>query len=292
MIVQLAINGIISGSIYAVVALGFAVIYGTVRFFHFAHGAVYACGAYLAWYSIARLEFALIPGAIVACILAGVIGLSIDAMVYRPLRDRKSPSLVLLLASFGVLVALNSALQLIFGSDIKVWRTGVVLEGRSICGARITDAQIAIIVACIALVVLLVVFVTRTRLGTAVRAVADDPMAASLVGIESQRIVRTTFFLGSTLAGAAGVLVSLETGIEPTMGLNAVIKGIIAAVIGGIGSIPGALIGGLLIGAAENLGTWGISSGWKDAMAFAVLIVFLLIRPGGIFENKRESRRV
>jgi branched-chain amino acid transport system permease protein len=291
MLTQIAINGLIAGCIYSAVALGFTLIYGTVRFFHFAHGAIYACGAYLAWLTIVELEFPIIAGATVACFLVGVLGLLTDVAVYRPLRARKSPNLVLLLASFGIFIVLTSLLQLAFGPDIRVVQTGVVLEGRPVLGARITDIQIAIVFVCFSLALLLALFVKRTRLGTAIRAVADDPIAACLVGIDSKMTISATFFMGSILAGAAGILVSLETGIEPTMGMSAVIKGIIAAVVGGIGSIPGALIGGLLIGTAENLGTWGISSGWKDAIAFIVLVVFLLIRPGGIFESKRESRR-
>ena len=292
MIAQLAINGLIAGSIYALVALGFTVIYGTVRFFHFAHGAVYAVGAYLAWLAVMQLGIPMIPGVILACLLAGALGVLIDVAVYRPLRASKAPNLVLLLASFGIFVFLNNALQLTFGADIKSLRTGPVKEGYHVLGAVITDVQIAILIACLILAFALIVFVKATRLGKAIRAVADDPVAASLVGIHSERIIRTSFFLGSVLAGAAGILVSLETNIEPTMGMNAILKGIIAAVIGGIGSIPGALVGGLVIGLAENLGVWGISSGWKDAIAFAILVGFLLFRPSGVFGRASEIRRV
>jgi len=289
---QLLVNGLIAGSIYALVALGFTVIYGTVRFFHFAHGAVYATGAYLAWLAVAQLGIPIIPGVVIACLLAGVLGVGIDFLVYRPLRTRKSPNLVFLLASFGVFVFLNNALQLAFGPDVKSLRTGPVKEGHHFLGAVITDIQIVILLASLILAVVLILFIKATRLGKAIRAVADDPVAASLVGIHSERIIRTSFFLGSILAGAAGILVSLETNIEPTMGLNAILKGIIAAVIGGVGSIPGALVGGLFIGLAENLGIWGVSSGWKDAIAFAILVAFLLIRPKGIFGRKAESRQV
>lgn len=292
MIGQLVINGLIAGGIYALVGLGFTVIYGTVRFFHFAHGAIYAVGAYMAWLAVGRLGIPLIPSVLLACLVAGAFGVLIDFAVYRPLRARKSPNLVYLLASFGVFVFLNNALQFIFGADIKSLRSGSVSEGRHFLGAVITDIQIVILVACLLLALTLIVFVKATRLGKAIRAVADDPVAASLVGIHSERIIRTSFFLGSVLAGAAGILVSLETNIEPTMGLNAVLKGIIAAVIGGMGSIPGALLGGLIIGLAENLGIYGISAGWKDAIAFTILVVFMLFRPGGIFGRESEIRRM
>ncbi len=291
MIGQLAINGLIAGSIYALVALGFTVIYGTVRFFHFAHGAVYAVGAYLAWLAVSRLGLQFFPSVVLACLLAGALGVLIDVAVYRPLRARRAPNLVFLLASFGIFVFLNNALQLAFGADIKSLRTGPVTEGHRVLGAVITDIQIVILIASVLLALALILFVKATRLGKAIRAVADDTVAASIVGIHSEHIVRTSFFLGSVLAGAAGILVSLETNIEPTMGFNAILKGIIAAVIGGIGSIPGALIGGLFIGLAENLGIWGISAGWKDAIAFAILVAFLLFRPTGIFGGESETRR-
>ncbi len=292
MIQQLLVNGLIAGSIYALIAVGFAIIYGTVRFFHFAHGAVYAVGAYLAWFTISNLGLPSAIGVVLACLAAGCLGLLFDVGVYRPLRARRSPNMVFLLASFGLFVLVQNALQLVFGTDIKSLRLGSVEEGHHFLGAVITNTQIGIVVACAFLALTATLFLERSRLGKAIRAVSDDAVAASIVGIDSERIVRVSFFLGSLLAGAAGILVSLETNIEPTMGLNAILKGIIAAVIGGIGSIPGALAGGLLIGLAENLGLWGISAGWKDAIAFVILVAFLLLRPAGLFGRESDSRSV
>ena len=138
----------------------------------------------------------------------------------------------------------------------------------------------------------LFLFIQKNKLGKAMRAVADDPIAAGVVGIYSERIIFASFVIGSALAGAAGILISLETNIEPTMGLNAIFKGIIASIIGGIGSIPGAMLGGLFLGIAENLGIWKIHAGWKDSIAFVILIFFLLLRPGGIFAIKTEKDRL
>ncbi len=135
-------------------------------------------------------------------------------------------------------------------------------------------------------------FIKKTKLGKAMRAVADDPLAASIVGINPERIILAAFAIGSALAGAAGILISLETNIEPTMGMNAILKGIIASIIGGIGSIPGAMFGGLFLGIAENLGIWKISAGWKDCIAFVILIVFLLVRPGGIMGINPKGERL
>lgn len=156
----------------------------------------------------------------------------------------------------------------------------------------ITDTQILILAVSGLLSVVLLLFIQRTKLGKAMRAVSDDPIAASVVGIYPEKIIVASFAIGSALAGAAGILISLETNIEPTMGMNAILKGIIASIIGGIGSIPGAILGGLFLGIAENLGIWKIQAGWKDCIAFAILIVFLLFRPNGILGMKTEKERL
>jgi branched-chain amino acid transport system permease protein len=167
-----------------------------------------------------------------------------------------------------------------------------VKEGRQIFGAVITDIQILILVVSCLLLALLWLFVQRTKMGKAMRAVSDDPIAASVVGIYPEKTIFASFAIGSALAGAAGILISLETNIEPTMGLNAILKGIIASIIGGIGSIPGAMFGGFFLGIVENLGIWKIQAGWKDCIAFAILIVFLLLRPGGILGIRTEKDRL
>lgn len=292
MLQQLLMNGVISGVIYALISLGFAVIYRTVRFFHFAHGVVYAIGAYIAYSLIISLGLNPIVSFFLAVALTGVIGILIDRLVYRPLRKRKAPNLVFLIASFGVFIFIQNLLQLIYGAQIFTVRTGPVKEGHHILGAVITDTQILILAVSIVLCIGLWLFVKKTKLGKAMRAVADDPLAASVVGINPERIILAAFAIGSAMAGAAGILVSLETNIKPTMGMNAILKGIIASIIGGIGSIPGAMFGGLFLGIAENFGIWKISAGWKDCIAFVILIVFLLLRPGGIMGVKPGGERL
>jgi len=221
-----------------------------------------------------------------------VVGVAVDRLVYRPLRKQKAANLVFLLASFGVFIFIQNLIQLIYGAQILTIRTGPVKEGHHVLGAVITDTQILILVASVVLLALLWLFIQRARLGKAMRAVADDPIAASVVGIYPEKIIFASFAIGSALAGAAGILISLETNIEPTMGFNAILKGIIAAIIGGIGSIPGAVLGGFFLGIAENLGIWKIQAGWKDSIAFAILIIFLLLRPGGIFGVPTEKERL
>ncbi|MDO8136811.1 MAG: branched-chain amino acid ABC transporter permease, partial [Candidatus Brocadiales bacterium] len=211
---------------------------------------------------------------------------------YAPLRHRDAPNLVFLVASFGVFILVQNAIQLIYGAQILSLRTGPVREGYHIFSAVITPVQILILVVSIILMVALWSVVQFTKMGKGMRAVADDPVAASLVGINPERIILYTFAIGSALAGVAGILVSLETNLEPTMGLPAVLKGIIASIIGGIGSIPGAVAGGFFLGIVENLGIWKIQAGWKDCIAFAILIVFLLVRPSGFLGTKIEKERI
>jgi len=277
---------------YSLVAVGFALIYQTGRFFHFAHGVVYATGAYLAYTLVISLDINPVASFFLAAALAGVVGVGIDRFVYKPFRKQKAPNLVFLIASFGIFIFIQNLLQLIYGAQILTMRTGSVKEGHHFLGAVITNIQILILVVSAALCLGLWLFVKRTKLGKAMRAVADDRIAASVVGINPERIILAAFAIGSALAGAAGILISLETNIKPTMGMNAILKGIIASIIGGIGSIPGAMFGGLFLGIAENLGIWKISAGWKDCIAFVILIVFLLFRPGGIMGVKSEGERL
>lgn len=295
MINQLIINGIIAGSIYALIAIGFTVIYRTVKFFHFAHGVVYTAGAYLAYSAINSLSVNGQPSigigywilaVLVGVIGAGVLGVGIDRLVYRPLRQRKASNLIFLLASFGVFIFIQNLIQLIYGAQILTIRTGPVKEGHHFLGAVITNIQILILIVSCLLLVVCWWFIKKTKLGKAMRAVSDDPVAANVVGINPEKITLLSFAVGSALAGIAGILISLETNIEPTMGFSAILKGIIASIIGGIGSIPGAVMGGFFLGLAENIGIWKIQAGWKDAIAFGILIIFLLLRPQGLMGRK------
>ena len=295
---QLLINGIIAGSIYALIALGFTMIYKTVRFFHFAHGVVYTAGAYFAYSLSMSLGINPILSFFFVACLAAIIGIAIDRIVYHPLRRNAAPGLVFLIASFGVFIFIQNLLQLLYGAQILTLRTGPVKEGHQLSvfgyqlNAVITDIQILILVVSCLLSVVLYLLINKTKMGKAIRAVADDPIGASVSGIYPEKIVLYAFGIGSALAGMAGVLISLETNIEPTMGMNAILKGIIASIIGGIGSIPGALIGGFFLGVVENLGIWKIQAGWKDTISFGVLIVFLLLRPQGILGNKEDKERL
>jgi len=289
---HLAGNGIIAGAVYALIALGFVLIHSTVRFFHIAHGAIYVVGAYVAYIVIRHFGGHLALGLLCAAIASGILGVLIDRAVYRPLRLRKAGSLVLLIASFGVLVLVQNVVHLVAGSEIRSLRSGPIAEGHHILGAVITDVQLTILAVGVILMALTWLFIRRTRHGKSMRAVADDRLGASVVGIDPERVIGVSFLLGSCLAGIAGALIALETSLTPTMGFNAIIKGIIAAIVGGIGSLPGALLGGLFLGIVENVGIWKIDAGWKDCIAFGVLIAFLVFRPRGIMGHRYERKSV
>lgn len=292
MLQQLLLNGIVAGSIYALVALGFALIYRTVRFFHFAHGAIYVAGAYLAYTLVAWLQLNIVVAFLGGALMSGVLGIGLDRFLYRPLRRQRAPNLVFLIVSIGAFIFLQNLVQLIYGAEIRILRSGDVQEGRRLLGVVITDVQLIILATAFFTVLILSLVVQRTKLGKAIRAVSDDAVAATIVGINPERIILAAVFLGSAIAGLAGALLALETNLQPTMGLAAILKGIVASIVGGIGSIPGAILGGLLLGVAENVGIWKIDSAWKDMISFVFLVGFLLVRPGGILGVKVERMRI
>jgi branched-chain amino acid transport system permease protein len=289
---QFVINGIIAGCIYALIAMGFCIIYKTIEFFNFAHGIVYTAGAYLTYTFCILFKINPIISILLSIFIAALLGIIINRLVYYRIRRKRASNLVLLLTSFGVFIFLQNLLQLIFGAQILTLRTGPIKEGYNIMGAIITNNQILIIIASLGIFFLTWMLVQKMKIGKAIRAVADDSIGARVSGINSEKIITAVFAIGSALAGVAGILASLETNIEPTMGFNAILKGIIASIIGGVGSIPGALLGGLFLGLAENLGIWQIQAGWKDAIAFGILILFLLFRPSGIMNVKPEKEKV
>jgi branched-chain amino acid transport system permease protein len=191
----------------------------------------------------------------------------------------------------GVFISIQNVIQLFFGAQILTLKAGPAKEGHQLLGTVVTNTQILIFGVSALLSAVLWGFLQKTKLGKAMRAVADDPVAASVVGINPEKIILTSFAVGSALAGAAGVLISLETNIEPMMGMNAILKGIIASIIGGSKNIFGALLGAFFLGISENLGIYSLQAGWKDSIAFIILIIFLLLRPSGILgiEGKGEQ---
>jgi branched-chain amino acid transport system permease protein len=289
MLQQLIINGIIAGSIYALIAIGFTIIHRTTNILHFAHGIVYALGAYIAYTFYITLHFNLILSILFATASASFVGICIDRLIYYPLRRQGAPSLVFLLASFGVFVFVQNLLQLIYGAQTLTMFKDAVTPGHFIFGIVITEIQLKIIFCSIFFVILFWLFIQRTKIGKMITAVGDDPEGASVIGINPEKIIIITFAIGSAMAGLSGILISFEKNIEPMMGFTAFLKAVVATVVGGIGSIPGAFLGGILLGLMENIGIYKIQSGWKDCIAFVLLIIFLLFRPHGILGIKAEK---
>ena len=281
---QLIINSIIAGSIYSLVALGFNLIYGTTKFFNLAHGVLAAIGGYAVFYLTKSLDLPLIPSVIMGMLTAGLIGYLIDKSVFRVLRKRKASGMVFLVASLGIMTALQAVIAIIFSSQFQTLSTGS-FKVYEIGGGVITQVQVIILGLSILIMFSLAILLKFTRFGKAVRAISDDEEVSKIVGIDTNKIIGRIFFIGSAIAGLSGILVGFDTGIEPGMGLSLLLKGVIASIIGGIGNVYGGLLGAFLLGFIENFGIWKISGEWKDAIAFGVLLVFLLFRPQGIIKK-------
>ena len=289
---QLLINTFIVSSIYILLGFSFALSYNTARFINFAHGVVYAWGAYLAYLMASILGLPLILAIPIAIVGTAILGMGIEIGVYKPLRKKKVSPLILLISSLGVYIVLQNVISLLFGDDTKSIRTWSVREGLNVLGARITPVQIIIIGSAIVLLVTVMLFLKLTKMGKAMRAVANDPELALISGINVNNVILFTFGLGSALAGIAGILVSLDVDMTPTMGMRALMMGVVAVIIGGRNSIPGIALGALLLGMAQHFGVWQISSQWQDSIAFIILLIFLLFRPQGFFGKKQRTAQV
>lgn len=292
MLIDILINSIILACIYLIIGFSFEIIYVLNRFFHFAHAVVFTSGAYFTFLFSQLLGLSFYISIPLAVLCSCFLGCLIELSIYKPLRKKKSSSLVLLLASLGIYIVLQNVISVVFGDDTKSIRTWPVVEGLNAFGARITPVQIIIIVSSIFLLLLTSSFLRFSKTGRAMRAVANDPELANISGINSNKVILTSFAIGSAIAGIAGILVSLDVDMTPTMGMNALMMGVVAMIVGGVGSIWGIVLGSLLLALAQNLGVWYISSQWQDAIAFAILLIFLLFKPEGFFGKKLKKANI
>lgn len=268
------------------VALGFNLIYGATKFFNFTHGVVAVAGAYGFLFFGKALGLNLYLAVLIGVAIAAIIGYGLDKLVYLPLRKRKASNMALLIASLGAFTALQAVIAILFTSQFQIlWRNYSTQKIYEIYGGVITQTQLIILMAGILITIALVLILKYTLFGKMVRAVSDDEEAAKIIGINTNKIISRVFIIGSAIAGLVGILVGFDTGIEPTMGMSLLLKGVIASIIGGVGSIYGGFLGAFLLGFAENFGIWKISGEWKDAIAFGLLIIFLLFKPRGIIRK-------
>ncbi|MCX6344592.1 MAG: branched-chain amino acid ABC transporter permease [Armatimonadetes bacterium] len=289
---QLVANIIIAASTILLVGLGFALIYRVVRFFHFAHGVVFTSGPYAAFLLTTRLGLPLAISIPIAVVISAALGATMELAVYRPLRRKGSSPLVLLMASLGIYVLLQNTISLAFGDDTKSIRPNTISEGIRVFGAVITPVQLLTVAISIGLLAAMIVFFRQSIMGKALRAVANDPVLANISGIDSDRVIFWTFVIGSALAGIAGIMVAMDVDMTPNMGMNALMMAVVAVIVGGVGSMPGLILGAVLLSAAQQLSSWFLGSQWQEPMAFAVLLVFLLFRPQGFLGKRVKNASI
>ena len=285
------INGISLGSVYAIIALGYTMVYGIARMLNFAHGDIIMVGGFTVFTIVTTMGGSQVVGILASVVVCTVLGVTIERVAYRPLRDA-SP-LAVLITAIGVSYLLQNVALLIFGSNARQFTSVITVPALKLAGGKLSISSVTIvtILSCIVIMAALMTFINKTKMGQAMLAVSEDRGAATLMGINVNRTISVTFAIGSALAAVAGVLLcSAYPSLSPYTGSMPGIKAFVAAVFGGIGSIPGAFIGGILLGIIENLAKAYISSQLSDAIVFSVLIIVLLVRPTGILGKKMTEK--
>jgi len=285
------VNGISLGSVYAIIALGYTMVYGIAKMLNFAHGDVIMVGAYISFCVTQYLGMPAIVSVVAAMFVCTLLGMTIERLAYKPLRS--APKLAVLITAIGVSYLLQNSAQLIWGSNPKSFNSLVNLGSIRLFDGQllITDEAIVTVIACVVIMIALTLFTSRTKMGKAMRAVSEDQGAARLMGVDVNQTISLTFAIGSALAAIAGVLLcSSYPVLQPTTGSMPGIKAFTAAVFGGIGSIPGAMLGGILLGLIEIFGKAYISTELGDAIVFLILIIMLLVKPTGLLGKKISEK--
>lgn len=284
--IEQLINGLRTGSIYALIAIGYTMVYGIAKMINFAHGDIIMVGAYALYFSISVLGLPVPVALLLTVIVCSVLGVLIEKIAYKPLR--KAQSLAVLITAIGMSFFLQSSSLLIFGSTPIPFQSVIPNENIKVGPVIISSITLVTLVVTAVAMILLTLFINKTKLGSAMRAVSEDKGAAELMGINVNSTISMTFAIGSALAAVAGILyISQYQSMKPTLGALPGIKAFVAAVLGGIGSIPGAMLGGILLGLIESVSKAYISTELADAIVFGVLIVVLLFRPSGLLGKKK-----
>lgn len=286
---QLIINIVLSTVLFLLVANSFSLIYYLSKFFHIAHASVITLGAYFVFFFANKFSIPFAVSVALAIAAATLIGLACEVLVYRQMRKRNVPALAYLIASIGLYVVLQNCISLFFGDDTKIINTAKVTVGHQIFGAYITTIQVITVFASSALFVAINLFLHYTATGKSIRAVASNSELCNIYGISSNKIILIAFGIGSALAAIAGILSAMDTNMTPTFGFNLLLYGVVAMIIGGVGSTRGLLLGSLLVATAQHLAAYYIDTKWMDAVTYIILILFLIWKPLG-FSGKRLKK--
>ena len=278
---QIFANGLVTSSVYIIVALGFSLIYFTTKNFHLAHGAVFASGAYLGWWLFVRMGFSLPIVLVVAPLGAALVGLAIEWSIYRPLERRRASPEVVLIASLSAYIVVVNVIAMLAGNEVRLLRTGAATAWE-VAGARVTPIQVLQLVSALAVALGLTAVLRWSRVGYIWRAIGDSPELVSLMGWDVGLHRLGVFASGSALAGFAGVLVALDVGAEPHMGFAAVLAAVTACIVGGLGRYMAPILGAVLLGLAESAAVAVLASRWKSAVTLSLLVLFLVVRPLGL----------
>lgn len=291
MFIEMLINGITVGGIYALIALGYTMVYGILKIVNFAHGDVFMVGSFIGLLFARNLGLPIGIAYPLAMIVTALVGIVIERLCYRPIRIRGADALAILISALGVSIFLENFAQLVWGTETVTYIQKIKNANYNIGGIQISRIQIILIISSIALMAALYYLVNKTKVGVAMRATSQSITSAQLMGINTERVIMMTFGVGSALACVAGILVgTYYDAVFPLVGYSYGLKAFAAAILGGIGSIPGAMLGGFLIGIVETFGAGYISTGYKDAFAFGILILVLILRPSGLLGKKHIDK--
>ncbi len=287
MLTQFLANGIVSACSYALVAFGFALIYFTTKTFHFAHGAIYTLSAYLLFTFYNLLKLPLTISVLISLLIIAIFGILIDETIYVPLVKKNSSSLIHMLSSLGLYIVMVNFIAMFYGNETKVLNPGIQ-PTHQLGTIILTRIQLIIFITALFLLLPSLLFLKTTKLGIMIRAMRDNPDLLMAMGISPQKIRWFVFSAGSVLAGIASILNALDVGIDPNIGMPALLNGAVAVIIGGMGIFEGPLLGALLLGILQSIIIWKASARWQDTITFILLIIFLLFRPQGILGIRRR----
>lgn len=284
---QILLNGLIVGSAYALIGIGFSLLFSTVRYFNLAYGMLSVIAVYVVW-SLMKWGLNFPVATLLGGLFAVVLGVLMYLGLFKVMTKRNCSSLVILVASFGLLTVLQNVTALIWGNTTKsISLSNQILKGYDFFGLIITANQLMIAATVVVLMILLELFLQKTKYGMAIRAIGDNQELTKVLGLKTEQIILLVFAVTSFIGAVSASLIALEIGLRPTHGVLLVLKAVIAAIIGGLGSVRGALLGGLMLGVAENFGIYFFGGQWQDTVAFALLAIFLLFRPEGMFAKQK-----